>query len=303
VTGHPSQDELADHLADPSASVADAAGVRAHLQTCAQCRQRLDRLARDFADVTRVLAAEPAERMPDDVFASISGALRDEQAARDERAQTSVTAAPVDLGPARERRRRARLHVPVRLLAAAAAVVVAAGVGVSVLLHGGVGPSGSGSNAASTMAGANQTGPANTGNSSAGSSNASPTVLHKASFARDVRALLAASPAPTSTGAGRNNGNDNDNDNDNGKGNNGPGRSTLNRPGIGSLATGPATCTLNVLAGTRFAHQDLSIARAVTVDGIRAQLVIATDGAGRRTAIAVTGCGGEHPHVLAKAVL
>lgn len=87
--GHVDVDVLSDlveGLLDGSA--ADAA--EAHVATCADCRETRDALA----EVRELLGAQPAEPMPDDVFAGIQAALA-EAAREDDRSLAQVPAAAV----------------------------------------------------------------------------------------------------------------------------------------------------------------------------------------------------------------
>ena len=63
-----------DLLAELDEGLGDVAGSRAHVDSCDECRQRLDQVHR-----TRTLLAElPAEAMPADVAARVHAALPEE---------------------------------------------------------------------------------------------------------------------------------------------------------------------------------------------------------------------------------
>ncbi|MGW0662462.1 anti-sigma factor family protein [Streptodolium elevatio] len=68
--GHVDVDVLSD-LVEGLLSDPEAAEVRAHVAECAECRDTVDALA----EVRELLAAQPAEPMPDDVYARIESAL------------------------------------------------------------------------------------------------------------------------------------------------------------------------------------------------------------------------------------
>jgi hypothetical protein len=91
---HPDIDQLADF--DAGLDVAD--DVRAHVATCADCRQALDALAATRADIS----ALPPVQMPDDVAARVDDAL-----AKHAVPQGNSTIVPIE--HARSRRRRSSL--------------------------------------------------------------------------------------------------------------------------------------------------------------------------------------------------
>ena len=288
MTGHLSQDALADHLADGSSSEASS-----HLQSCSQCQHRLDRLAQDSAAVSRLLAAEPAPAMPADVFARITDALRAEPVDRTQPDAPAVpTTGPDELTAARRRRhaRLARFGRPAAVVAAAAAVVVAGGIGFSALTNSG--SSDGASVADGPMATATtDSGTAGADNGPAGHAAAGATrttALHTATFAHDVRALLAADARSSATHAPS-------------------GKPDLTRPGGGGdnsvMSSSAQTCIRAALQGTPLAHGATSEPKQVTLDGRRARLVITTGKAGHRTAVAIRGCGGNNPRIVAKAGL
>ncbi|MCF2533882.1 anti-sigma factor family protein [Yinghuangia soli] len=74
--GHVDVDLLAD-LAEDLLDSSAAADVRAHLGTCPDCRETYAALA----EVRELLGAQPAEPMPDDVFAGLMAVLADTAAA------------------------------------------------------------------------------------------------------------------------------------------------------------------------------------------------------------------------------
>lgn len=123
MSDHVDVDLLADRqegLVDPPT----AARIDAHLDACAQCTA----LADDLRGVSDVLGAQPTPAMPDQVRQRITGAVADEQRAR----QDSTPVASLD--QARKRRTRTT-----RALLAAAAAVVVVGVGGTLLEDAGLG--------------------------------------------------------------------------------------------------------------------------------------------------------------------
>jgi anti-sigma factor RsiW len=132
-TGHVTPEILADH-AEGLLPAADEAVVRTHLDGCPGCR----RVAADLRDVSVLLAADVAPRMPDDVAARLEDALS---------AQPPLTSAPprqhATVTAARSRARPRSRRVPVWIGAAAAAVlgVTGAVIGVRALDDGDTGAS------------------------------------------------------------------------------------------------------------------------------------------------------------------
>ena len=108
---HYDYDTLAD-LAEGLLEDDRAASVNAHLDTCAECRER----SADLADVSRILAEAPVPSMPPELASRIDSAI----------AAESLNSATV---VSMERRRRAR---PWRILSAAAATVIVLGGGALV---------------------------------------------------------------------------------------------------------------------------------------------------------------------------
>ncbi|MEU6034282.1 zf-HC2 domain-containing protein [Actinomadura sp. NPDC047616] len=105
---HLDYDTLAD-LAEGLLDDDQAASVTAHLDTCAECRERSDELS----DVSRILAEAPVPSMPADLASRIDSAIA---------AESMHSAAVVSLA-----QRRGRRHW--RILSAAAAAVVVVGGG------------------------------------------------------------------------------------------------------------------------------------------------------------------------------
>lgn len=131
---HFDYDVLAD-LAEGLLEEQTATSVRAHLEECAECRDR----SADLASVSRILAAAPMPPLPESLAARLDAAVL---------AEAGQGAPVVDLAA----RRRMRTH---RILAVAAAVTVVSGAGLAVsngaldvgsdntpaaLLHGGRSP-------------------------------------------------------------------------------------------------------------------------------------------------------------------
>ncbi|MFC6883645.1 MULTISPECIES: anti-sigma factor family protein [Actinomadura] len=105
---HLDYDTLAD-LAEGLLEDDQAASVSAHLDTCAECRER----SADLADVSRILAEAPVPSLPPDLAERIDTAIA---------AESLETATVVSL-----EQRRGRRHW--RILSAAAATVVVLGGG------------------------------------------------------------------------------------------------------------------------------------------------------------------------------
>ncbi|RFU41112.1 hypothetical protein DZF91_13470 [Actinomadura logoneensis] len=119
ITPHLDYDTLAD-LAEGLLEDDRVASANAHLDTCAECRDR----SADLADVSRILAEAPLPPMPAELAERIDSALA---------AESLHTATVVSL----EQRRRQRHW---RVLSAAAAAVVVLGGGTAVgttILRGG----------------------------------------------------------------------------------------------------------------------------------------------------------------------
>ncbi|MEV4251921.1 hypothetical protein AB0J52_01995 [Spirillospora sp. NPDC049652] len=119
ITPHLDYDTLAD-LAEGLLEDDRAASANAHLDTCAECRDR----SADLADVSRILAEAPLPPMPAELAERIDSALA---------AESLHTATVVSL----EQRRKQRHW---RVLSAAAAAVVVLGGGTAVgtaILRGG----------------------------------------------------------------------------------------------------------------------------------------------------------------------
>ncbi|MFC4908782.1 anti-sigma factor family protein [Actinomadura gamaensis] len=119
ISPHLDYDTLAD-LAEGMLEDDLAASANAHLDTCAECRDR----SADLADVSRILAEAPLPSMPAELAERIDSALA---------AESLHTATVVSL----EQRRKQRHW---RVLSAAAAAVVVLGGGAAVgtnLLRGG----------------------------------------------------------------------------------------------------------------------------------------------------------------------
>ncbi|KAB2344673.1 anti-sigma factor family protein [Actinomadura rudentiformis] len=108
---HYDYDTLAD-LAEGLLEDDQAASVNAHLDTCAECRDR----SADLADVSRILAEAPVPSMPAELAARIDTAIA---------AESMSNATVVSL-----EQRRGRRHW--RILSAAAATVVVLGGGAMV---------------------------------------------------------------------------------------------------------------------------------------------------------------------------
>ncbi|GAA2618156.1 hypothetical protein SMC26_05410 [Actinomadura fulvescens] len=108
---HYDYDTLAD-LAEGLLEADQAASVNAHLDTCAECRDR----SADLADVSRILAEAPVPSMPAELAARIDTAIA---------AESMGNATVVSL-----EQRRGRRHW--RILSAAAATVVVLGGGALV---------------------------------------------------------------------------------------------------------------------------------------------------------------------------
>ncbi|GAA1526795.1 hypothetical protein GCM10009678_05350 [Actinomadura kijaniata] len=108
---HIDYDTLAD-LAEGLLEDDQAASVNAHLDTCAECRER----SADLADVSRILAEAPVPSMPADLASRIDSAIA---------AESLNNATVVSL-----EQRRGRRHW--RILSAAAATVVVLGGGAVV---------------------------------------------------------------------------------------------------------------------------------------------------------------------------
>ncbi|MFG1998227.1 anti-sigma factor family protein [Spirillospora sp. NPDC048911] len=108
---HYDYDALAD-LAEGLLEADQAASVNAHLDTCAECRDR----SADLADVSRILAEAPVPSMPAELAERIDTAI----------AAESMSNAPV----VSLEQRRGRRHW--RILSAAAATVVVLGGGALV---------------------------------------------------------------------------------------------------------------------------------------------------------------------------
>lgn len=105
---HYDYDALAD-LAEGLLEDDEAASVNAHLDTCAECRER----SADLADVSRILAEAPVPSMPAELASRIDSAIA---------AESLDNATVVSL-----ERRRGRRHW--RILSAAAATVIVLGGG------------------------------------------------------------------------------------------------------------------------------------------------------------------------------
>ncbi|MFF5262532.1 anti-sigma factor family protein [Actinomadura viridis] len=105
---HYDYDALAD-LAEGLLEADEAASVTAHLDTCADCRER----SADLADVSRILAEAPVPSMPAELASRIDSAIA---------AESLDNATVVSL-----ERRRGRRHW--RILSAAAATVIVLGGG------------------------------------------------------------------------------------------------------------------------------------------------------------------------------
>jgi anti-sigma factor RsiW len=126
--GHVTPKILADH-AERLLSAEDEAAVRAHLDSCAACRQ----VAADLRDVSVLLAADVAPRMPADIAARLEDTLG---------AEPPLTAAPprqhatVPAAPPRARSRTRRMPVWVGAAAAAVLGVTGAVLGVRALDDG-----------------------------------------------------------------------------------------------------------------------------------------------------------------------
>lgn len=104
-----------DVLADLAEGLLDeqlATSVRAHLEECAECRERSD----DLVSVSRILASAPLPPLPESLAARLDAAVR---------AEAAGGAQVIDLAS----RRRARVQ---RALAVAAAAVVVGGAGLAV---------------------------------------------------------------------------------------------------------------------------------------------------------------------------
>ncbi|MQY05297.1 hypothetical protein [Actinomadura macrotermitis] len=108
---HFDYDTLAD-LAEGLLEDDQAASVNAHLETCAECRDR----SADLADVSRLLAEAPVPAMPAELASRIDSAIA---------AESLHSATVVSLEQRRGRR-------PWRILSAAAATVVVLGGGAMV---------------------------------------------------------------------------------------------------------------------------------------------------------------------------
>lgn len=108
---HYDYDVLAD-LAEGLLAEDEAASVNAHLDTCAECRER----SADIADVSRILAEAPAPSMPAELAERIDTAIA---------AESMHNATVVSM-----EQRRGRRHW--RILSAAAAAVVVVGGGATV---------------------------------------------------------------------------------------------------------------------------------------------------------------------------
>ncbi|GAA0940446.1 hypothetical protein [Actinocorallia libanotica] len=108
---HVDYDVLAD-LAEGLLEEQPATSVRAHLEKCAECRDRSD----DLQSVSQILAAAPLPPLPESLAARLDAAVL---------AEATEGAPVIDLAA----RRRMRMQ---RVFAAAAAVAVVSGVGAAL---------------------------------------------------------------------------------------------------------------------------------------------------------------------------
>lgn len=145
MTGHPDADVLAE-LREGLLGRRRSGRIRAHLAECPDCAA----VSRGLAEVTALLAATPAPRMPDELVTRLDSVLATETAARAAR----------DGGVARDggrdrsgRSPRPRRVLSLRMATAAAAVLAVAGggYGLTRLVHSSPG-TGSGAGAAGTGA-------------------------------------------------------------------------------------------------------------------------------------------------------
>lgn len=111
MTGHPDEETLALHAADPSTEFAG------HIAGCARCQQKLA----DVVDIRRQLAALPPATMPTEVLSALEQRLRHEAEAPREAAAARR--------PASAAARRSRLtgRLPLAALGAAAALAAVGG--------------------------------------------------------------------------------------------------------------------------------------------------------------------------------
>ncbi|MEO3786339.1 hypothetical protein ABGB12_23690 [Actinocorallia sp. B10E7] len=108
---HVDYDVLAD-LAEGLLEELPATSVRAHLEECAECRER----SADLASVSRILASAPMPPMPESLAARLDAAIL---------AEAKEGAPVIDLAA----RRRIRMQ---RILSVAAAVTVVSGAGLAI---------------------------------------------------------------------------------------------------------------------------------------------------------------------------
>ncbi|WP_119731484.1 anti-sigma factor family protein [Thermomonospora amylolytica] len=120
---HLDHDALAD-LAEGLLDDTHAASANAHLDSCAECRER----SAEIADVSRILADVPVPPMPAELAERIEAAIT---------AEAMATAGVASISHHRRARERGKRHLRVIGAAAATVAVVGAGAFVGTELMGG----------------------------------------------------------------------------------------------------------------------------------------------------------------------
>jgi hypothetical protein len=154
MTGHLDADTLAEYR-EGLLGRRRSARIRAHLSGCSHCSAA----DRDLAEVTTLLAAAPAPRMPDELASRLQGVLAAEAAARTT-APSQAQEQPAQRAADQDGRRRARpTRAPhrrrvlaLRVASATAVVAVLAAVGIDLAHNSGGSNVGSGSSGAGAPA-------------------------------------------------------------------------------------------------------------------------------------------------------
>ena len=290
MTGHLDADTLAGYR-EGLPGRRRSSRIRAHLAGCSQCSA----MDRDLAEVTTLLAAAPAPRMPDELARRLQGVLAAESAARASQAATpaSQAATPALQAPGaspdgarhpRTRTPRQRRVLALRV-ASATAVVAALAAGGFILAHSS-GPANSGNVAGSPAISSRGSGltPLMQPNESAGAAISGPgatvPVLHSgrnylpASLAAQASAVLSGYSGRTSPGP-------------------------LISPGAGSLNQSSGAlqaCVRRVTGGARPTLVD-----EARYQGQPAIVIVQAPADGRAGQVWVTGaaCSATHPDLLA----
>ena len=156
MTGHLDADTLAEYR-EGLLGRRRSARIRAHLSGCSHCSAA----DHDLAEVTTLLAAAPAPRMPDELASRLQGVLAAEAAARaaapsQAQEQPDQRAADPDGGRRRARPTRTphrRRVLALRVASATAVVAVLAIVGIDLAHNSGGGSNGSGAGASALTPG------------------------------------------------------------------------------------------------------------------------------------------------------